>query len=162
MVSNATIDEATVWRALATVTDPEIPVISVVDMGIVAGVRVDGDTVAVDITPTFSGCPALAVIRENVRGAVLDAGARQAEVRIVYDPPWTSDRITPDGRRKLKEFGLAPPGKRCATTPDLEQVPCPFCDSNKTQMESIFGPTLCRSIHYCQACQQSFEYFKPV
>jgi ring-1,2-phenylacetyl-CoA epoxidase subunit PaaD len=164
----STIDNpriAAIWRALETVTDPEIPVISVVDMGIIADVRVEDRRIAVDMTPTFVGCPALDVIRENIRLAVSALGEHEVEVNVVFDPPWSSDRITEEGRRKLKAFGLAPPVRACAgasLATSLEQVPCPHCDSTHTEVESIFGPTLCRSIHYCRDCLQSFEHFKPV
>ncbi|MDO8628998.1 MAG: 1,2-phenylacetyl-CoA epoxidase subunit PaaD [Phycisphaerales bacterium] len=156
---------AAIWRALETVTDPEIPVISVVDMGIIAGVRVEDRRAAVDMTPTFVGCPALAMIRENIASAVRAVGEVEVEVNVVFDPPWSSDRITEEGRRKLKAFGLAPPVRACgaaSVAPSLERIGCPYCDSTNTDVESIFGPTLCRSIHYCRDCLQSFEHFKPV
>lgn len=155
-----------VWHALETVTDPEIPTINVVEMGIIADVRMDDERVTVDMTPTFSGCPALDLIRREIAAAVGEAvGDREVIVNTVYDPPWTTDRLTESARTKLKAFGVAPPGKRCgAANPvtDLETVPCPYCDSPNTKLESIFGPTLCRSIHYCKACLQPFEHFKPV
>jgi len=155
-----------VWRALQTVTDPEIPVISVVDMGMIAGVRLKDGGIVVDLTPTFVGCPALQMIRDNIRAAVAALGEKDVTVNVVFDPPWTTDRISEEGRRKLQAFGLAPPGRRCGGArdepPRLEHVPCPFCASENTELESIFGPTLCRSIHYCQACLQSFEHFKTV
>lgn len=152
-------------RALEEVTDPEIPVINVWDMGIIADVRLDGGRCVVDMTPTFAGCPALDIIRDNIRAAVQGVGEENVTVNVVYDPPWTSDRITEAGRRQLHEFGLAPPGPSCAggsAMPALENTACPFCDSTDTALESIFGPTLCRSIHYCNACRQSFEHFKAV
>ncbi|MCH9003002.1 MAG: phenylacetate-CoA oxygenase subunit PaaJ [Planctomycetes bacterium] len=156
--------ERAVWRSLEGVLDPEIPVINVIDLGIIAAVRAGDEGVEVDMTPTFAGCPALDVIRQDIAEAVKAIGEDRVTVNVVYDPPWTSDRITPDGRRKLKEFGLAPPGKRCTggELPNLESTLCPYCDSTNTEMESIFGPTLCRSIHYCHACKQSFEHFKAV
>jgi len=152
------------WSALASVTDPEIPVINIVDLGMVAGVRVENGALAVDLTPTFAGCPALDVIRTDVVSALSAAGEPDAAVKFVFDPPWTSDRITQSGLRKLKEFGLAPPGRRCGPNqmPDLERTPCPYCESTHTRVDTIFGPTLCRSIHYCDSCRQSFEHFKPV
>jgi ring-1,2-phenylacetyl-CoA epoxidase subunit PaaD len=153
-----------VWSALASVTDPEIPVISVVDMGIIADVRCAGDEVVVDMTPTFVGCPALDMIRDDIRSAVLAAGAATVSVNVVFDPPWTSDRMTAEGRRKLKEFGLAPPEKCHAGGAVVmpTSARCPHCDSDQTDLESIFGPTLCRSIHYCRSCLQSFEQFKSI
>ena len=156
---------AIVWEALRGVADPEIPPLNIVDLGIIADVRIVSDGVTVDMTPTFAGCPALDMIRDDIKEAVAALGEAQVTVNIVYDPPWTTDRITDAGRRTLKEFGLAPPGKRCeggASVPDLERVACPFCDSTDTDLESLFGPTLCRSIHYCRGCLQSFEHFKAV
>jgi ring-1,2-phenylacetyl-CoA epoxidase subunit PaaD len=150
---------------LDAVNDPEIPVLGIVDLGIIADVRADADHVTVDVTPTFVGCPALAVICEDIRHALLAAGAVNVTVNVVVDPPWSSDRISERGRQKLKEFGLAPPMKSCDAMgylPKLDAVSCPFCDSAHTELESLFGPTLCRSIHYCRDCLQSFEHFKPV
>lgn len=152
-----------IWMAIETVTDPEIPVLNVVDMGIIAAVRADDRNVTVDVTPTFVGCPAVEVIRENIRQAVLALGEKVVEVNLVFDPPWTSDRMTERGRRHLKQFGLAPPVRglvQIGITPP--EVPCPFCDSTHTEAESMFGPTLCRAIYYCHSCLQSFEHFKNV
>lgn len=157
----STIDNprlAAIWSALETVTDPEIPVLNVVDMGIIAGVHLRENAVIVEMTPTFVGCPALDVIRTEMRRAVEAAGEMNVEVRVVFDPPWTSDRMTEIGRRRLKEFGLAPP-MQCGGAPTTTAT-CPHCDSTQTEMESLFGPTLCRSIHYCRNCLQSFEQFK--
>lgn len=153
-----------IWSAIASVTDPEIPVLSVVDLGIIADVRCDGDAIVVDMTPTFVGCPALDMIRDDIREAILGLGEASVRVNVVFDPPWTSDRMTAEGRRKLKEFGLAPPekchGGASMSTPASAR--CPHCDSDQTDTESIFGPTLCRSIHYCRSCLQSFEQFKTI
>ncbi len=154
------------WQALADVADPEIPVLSVLEMGMIADVAMDGPCVVVRMTPTFAGCPALDVIREDIARVVRLAGFDEVRVDVVFDPPWTSDRITQEGRRKLKEFGLAPPAPGCGggavTETILRRVACPYCDSADTTLESLFGPTLCRAIHYCNACRQSFEQFKPV
>ena len=155
---------AAIVRALESVTDPEIPVVNVVEMGIIVGVRIEVDCVVIDMTPTFVGCPALEVIRENIRAAISAVTSAQVRVNVVFDPPWTSERISETGRQKLKAFGLAPPtGQRSVgAMPTLERTPCPYCDSMETDLESIFGPTLCRSIHYCRSCLQSFEHFKAV
>ncbi len=152
------------WGVLQGVTDPEIPVLNVVDLGIIADIRIEGEKVVVDVTPTFAGCPALDVIRENIRKALVRAGERNVVVNTVYDPPWTSERLTETGRKRLKEFGLAPPVRCCdgAEMSAGQIVPCPLCDSTNTEIESLFGPTLCRSIHYCNDCLQSFEHFKAV
>jgi ring-1,2-phenylacetyl-CoA epoxidase subunit PaaD len=153
-----------IHAVLEYVMDPEIPTLNVVEMGMIAGVRIEPSGVVVDMTPTFAGCPALNFIQEDILNTVTGAGEPHVTVNVVYDPPWTTDRLTDGARRKLKEFGLAPPGKRCAggQPPDIAAVPCPYCDSAQTDLESIFGPTLCRSIHYCRDCQQSFEHFKAV
>ncbi len=151
------------WTALTTVADPEIPTVSIVELGMIAHVREVDESIVVDLTPTFAGCPALALIQEEIKAALAANNMPNATVNIVYDPPWTTDRITEEGRKKLKEFGLAPPGDRCeGGMPNLDQTPCPLCDSANTELESIFGPTLCRSIHYCHNCFQSFEHFKAV
>lgn len=160
------VTEAAVLAALEDVKDPEIPPVSVVDMGMVSAVRVDGDRVEIDMTPTFVGCPALGIIRRDVVARVAQVeGVGPVEVRFVFDPPWTSERITPLGRERLKSFGIAPP---VAETPgggliNLDEVPpCPFCGSADTHMENLFGPTACRSIYYCDGCRQPFEAMKTV
>lgn len=150
-----------VWGALESVKDPEIPVISVVEMGMIAGVSVEGAQVQIQVTPTFVGCPALDIIRANIEQAVLALpGVAAADVSFVFDPPWSSDRITPAGQAKLKTFGIAPPGSGLV---DLEFAPaCPYCGSGETHLENLFGPTACRSIFYCDDCRQPFEAMKPI
>ena len=163
VTTNHALDK--VRAALESVKDPEIPPISIVELGMIAGVSIAEGAVVVKMTPTFAGCPALDVLRRDIREAVVAAGFNSVRVEVVYDPPWTTDRITPEGLRKLKEFGLAPPvhcGSAGLTHEALAQAACPFCDSTDTVLESIFGPTLCRAIHYCNGCRQSFEQFKPV
>lgn len=155
--------ERAAWEAIATVTDPEIPVLSVVEMGMIARVEIAGSDVNVDLTPTFVGCPAIDLIRTEITAALRSIGEQDTRIRVVFEPPWSSDRISAVGRQKLLEFGIAPPAGNCAhASPSLERVRCPFCGSEQTDLESIFGPTLCRSIHYCRACLQTFEHFKPV
>ena len=164
--------ELRVWEALADVRDPEIPPVSITDLGIVERVRVTGATVEVDLLPTFAGCPALDVIREDVQKAVAAAiDGRGVTVRFVYRPPWTSDRITPAGREALRSYGLTPPSDRAVafipvgavrrTADDGNAAACPFCGSADTELESAFGPTLCRATHFCRACRNPFESFKP-
>jgi ring-1,2-phenylacetyl-CoA epoxidase subunit PaaD len=155
---------ARVWNAIESVNDPEIPVLSVVELGIIPDARIENGRVIVEMCPTFAGCPALDTMRNLIKSSVENAGFPDVQVNVVFDPPWTSDRISAEGLRKLKEFGLAPPthcGGRIDETM-LHRVPCPFCDSTNTALESIFGPTLCRAIHYCNDCLQSFEQFKPI
>lgn len=151
-----------VWKTLEQVKDPEIPVVSVVEMGIIQGVEVGEDGVTVTMTPTFAGCPAIELMRENIREQLESLGVPDATVNVALDPAWTSDRITESGRAKLKEIGLAPPARHGGTIEIdlLEVVHCPFCGSANTAMENPFGPTLCRALYYCNDCQQPFEKFK--
>jgi ring-1,2-phenylacetyl-CoA epoxidase subunit PaaD len=153
-----------VWAALADLPDPEIPVVSLVDLGVVRDVAVDGDRVTIEFTPTFLGCPALEVMRDQMAEAVRGLGGRP-EVRVVLDDSWSTDKITPEGRAKLREAGFAPPVPRDAGEPALVQLQpnafrCPYCGSSDTHLENLFGPTPCRSIRYCDACKQPFEQFK--
>jgi ring-1,2-phenylacetyl-CoA epoxidase subunit PaaD len=155
-----------VWAALDEIPDPEIPVISLVDLGVVRGVRVDGRRVRVDFTPTFLGCPALEVMRRAMEDRLAALGA-EPEVNVVTDDSWTTDRISPAGREKLREAGFAPPVPRTSDGPTLVQLRskafrCPYCGSAETRLENIFGPTPCRSIRWCESCRQSFEQFKTI
>lgn len=156
---------ATVRAALAEVPDPEIPVVSIVDLGMVGEVEVGPDRIRVELLPTFVGCPALDVIRSSVEQR-LRALDRPVDVRFSFRVPWTSDRITPEGREKLRASGFAPPAPAERETPILIQlatpVDCPNCGSRRTVLENAFGPTQCRSIHHCADCRQPFERFKTV
>jgi ring-1,2-phenylacetyl-CoA epoxidase subunit PaaD len=145
---------AQVRAALAEVPDPELPVLSVVDLGIVHRVDVDADGIRVEILPTFVGCPALDVIRGSIAERLGEFGL-PVRVDTTFVVPWTSDRISPAGRRALASVGIAPPSE-----PDA--VDCPFCASGNVVMDSAFGPTQCRSLYYCRACRQPFEALKAV
>jgi ring-1,2-phenylacetyl-CoA epoxidase subunit PaaD len=160
------VTEADVWDALAEVPDPEIPVVSVVELGVVRDVSVDEGRVSVEFTPTFLGCPALEAMRDAMVDRVEALGA-ECEVEVVLDDSWSTDRITPGGREKLRAAGFAPPAPRGATQPSLLQLQrngfrCPYCGSPETRLENLFGPTPCRSIRYCTACRQPFEQFKTI
>ena len=155
-----------VWEALAEVPDPEIPVVSLVDLGVVRDVEVDDGRVRVEFTPTFLGCPAVDVMRIRMEEAVRALGG-EPQIDVVLDDSWSTDRITPAGREKLRESGFAPPAPREAAGPTLVQLEshafrCPYCGSTDTRLENIFGPTPCRSIRYCQSCRQPFEQFKTI
>jgi ring-1,2-phenylacetyl-CoA epoxidase subunit PaaD len=156
-----------VWDALAEIPDPEIPVVSLVDLGVVRDVAVDDGTVRIDFTPTFLGCPALEVMRDAMAESVRALGA-EPDVRVVLDDSWSTDKITPEGREKLRASGFAPPAPRSAgTTTSLVQLNgavfrCPYCGSTDTTLENLFGPTPCRSVRYCNACRQPFEQFKTI
>ena len=159
--------EKAVWQVLAEVADPEIPAVSVVDMGMIRDVEVEAGRATVTVLPTFTGCPAIAVIEEDVAAAVSRVdGIERVDVEMSFDPPWTSDRITAVGRAKLKDFGLAPPtgnGPALITSIGLpRRAACPFCGSTNTRNESAFGPTPCRAVYYCDDCRNPFEQFKPV
>ena len=156
-----------VWDALEAVADPEIPAVSIVDMGMIHTVEVSAGRAEVIVLPTFTGCPAVGVIEKDVRAAVSSVpGIDEAEVVMSFDPPWTSARITPEGRRKLQAFGLAPPtGEGPVLIADIglpSTAVCPFCGSRDTHNQSLFGPTPCRAIYHCSSCKNPFEQFKAV
>ncbi|MDH5233998.1 MAG: phenylacetate-CoA oxygenase subunit PaaJ [Gemmatimonadota bacterium] len=156
-------------RAMAvldTVPDPEVPAISVVELGIVRDVEVAADaTTTVTITPTYSGCPAMFEIEKDVRTALEAAGASRVVVRTVLSPAWTTDWIQPEAREKLRAYGIAPPGPAesgglVTLTRARSPVACPFCGSSDTRLQSEFGSTACKAIHVCHSCRQPFDEFK--
>jgi len=153
-----------VWRAMEGVPDPEIPVLSLVDLGIVRRVQVTDGGVEIDLTPTFSGCPALDVMIEDVRRAVEDLGYRTIQIQTVLSPAWTTDDLSDEAKAKLRQFGLSPPPAHGGHLELVLALPaeCPYCGSRETVRKNDFGSTLCRSIHVCKACRQPFEAFKPL
>jgi len=160
--------ESAVWAALHDVHDPEIPTISVVDLGVVRTVEAGAGHVRVELLPTFVGCPAIDVMRGAVEERLREF-AEQVSVEISFAEPWTSGRITQDGRRALRAAGFAPPaGEPLEDGFDLSMLPvlpvaeCPYCGSRNTSLENAFGPTLCRAIYQCADCRQPFEQFKEV
>lgn len=157
-----TIDE--VWQALDEVHDPEIPVVSLVEMGIVRNVELRDSRVVVTMTPTFAGCPALEMMKGCVQERLRALGVEQTEIKMALTPPWTSDWITESVRIKLKKFGLAPPPRHGGNVElfFLDPIECPYCGSTNTRVKNNFGPTLCRAILWCTNCQQPFEQFKPL
>lgn len=160
-----TVDD--LWEVLRSVLDPEIPAVSVVDMGMIKEVALEGGRARVVVLPTFTGCPAVDAIKQDVAAAVgAVEGIREVDVEFSFSPPWTTDRITFEGRKKLKEFGLAPPtgeGPVLITSIGLPKTAvCPFCGSKETRNENAFGPTPCRSLYYCESCRNPFEQFKPI
>jgi ring-1,2-phenylacetyl-CoA epoxidase subunit PaaD len=160
------VTEQQVWDALDEVPDPEIPVISLVELGVIRSVDVSRDQVRVEFTPTFLGCPALEVMRDAMAERISALGA-EPEIQVISDDSWSTDRITSKGREKLRASGFAPPAPREAGGPRLVQLQsnafrCPYCGSQDTALENIFGPTPCRSVRYCRSCRQPFEQFKTI
>ncbi|MGW6010328.1 1,2-phenylacetyl-CoA epoxidase subunit PaaD [Streptomyces sp. NPDC055210] len=160
------------WHIAEQVPDPELPMLTLADLGVLRGVEVGGDgTVVARLTPTYSGCPAMAEMRADVAARLRDAGYARVEIRTVLDPPWTSDWITPEGRRKLTEHGIAPPGaapRRAAgpvplvLAPTRRTVACPRCGATDTEETSRFSATSCKALHRCRACREPFEYVKEI
>ncbi len=164
-MSGVTLD--TLWSTLDQIQDPEIPVVSLVDLGIVRDLEFDGQRAVVTITPTFAACPAMHAMREEIVTRLRALGVPDVEVRVRVDPPWSSEWIRPEARERMKTIGLAPPPRHGGQAGDFALVfvdvaECPHCGSHDTIMENPFGPTLCRSLHYCRHCMQSFERFKPL
>lgn len=155
------------WECLATVSDPEIPVISVVDLGIVRELTwLDTDVCEVTITPTYSGCPAMQVIAENVEQALRGLGVEKISIRTQLSPAWTTDWMSPAGREKLKAYGIAPPMQSAIDISALgsrvvPDIACPRCDSLHTRLLSQFGSTACKALYRCNECLEPFDYFKP-
>ena len=159
------ITKEDVLEALQDVKDPEIPTISVVDLGIITGVEINDDNyVKVTMTPTFSGCPALKIMENMVRERIEKMNISGVDVTTNFDTQWNTNMITPKGIEGLKKHGLAPPELHngLIQIEILEKVKCPHCGSRDTKLQTPFGPTLCRSMHYCNSCLNAFEQFKPV
>ena len=152
------------WDIAATVVDPEIPVLTIEDLGVLRSVEEDGDRVRVDLTPTYSGCPAIDAMRDDVRAALHGAGYHDVEVRMVLAPAWTTDWMSEDGKRKLREYGIAAPngtapahGRRVTLS---MAVKCPRCDSLDTRELARFGSTSCKALYECRSCLEPFDFFK--
>lgn len=153
-----------IWAALEGVKDPEIPVVSVVELKVARQVEVDGSHVQVSITPTFAGCPALAAMRDEICRTMLDLGFESAEVILKLDPPWTTDDLSQETLFRLRDFGLSPPPRHGGNVRLVLDQPaaCPYCGAEDTEVKNAFGSTACRSIHVCHSCHQPFEAFKPL
>ena len=155
-----------VWDAFEEIPDPEIPVVSLVDLGVIRSVDVRDGRVRVEFTPTFLGCPALEVMKRALEDRVAELGA-EPDVQVISDDSWSTDKITPAGREKLRAAGFAPPAPRAEGGPTLVELQrgafrCPYCGSTDTRLENLFGPTPCRSLRYCATCRQPFEQFKTI
>jgi ring-1,2-phenylacetyl-CoA epoxidase subunit PaaD len=149
------------WAAAAAVVDPEIPVLTIADLGILRDVKMAGDRIEVVITPTYSGCPAMHAIGLEIQGALAKAGFAAPKITTVLSPAWSSEWITEEGRAKLQGYGIAPPVAAGGAAPfDQQQVACPRCNSLDTERLSEFGSTACKALWRCRACAEPFDYFK--
>jgi ring-1,2-phenylacetyl-CoA epoxidase subunit PaaD len=154
-----------IYKWLEEVKDPEIPVLSLVDLGVITNVEVEGLNASIEMTPTFVGCPALDMMKTDIIEVLKRNGLQKVDIQVSFKKPWTSDSISEKGKIALKKFGLAPPpsAQNLFTDIDiLEHVACPRCSGTNTELKNPFGPTLCRSIHYCNTCKEAFEQFKPL
>ncbi|HEX8037709.1 MAG TPA: 1,2-phenylacetyl-CoA epoxidase subunit PaaD [Chryseosolibacter sp.] len=161
-MSEITADMIREW--LKEVKDPEIPVLSLIDLGVIRDIALEGGEVTIEMTPTFVGCPALETMKEEIHKTLREKGLEKIHIDVNFRKPWTSDLISDSGRRALKSFGLAPPPPNhlFMDLDVLEYAVCPRCGNTNTELRNTFGPTLCRSIHYCNDCKEAFEQFKPL
>jgi ring-1,2-phenylacetyl-CoA epoxidase subunit PaaD len=158
------IDEKEIWTLLEEVKDPEVPVLSVVDLGIIRSVNTSSERIDIVITPTYSGCPAMDLISMDIRLKLIEKGYRNVHIQQQLSPAWTTDWMSEEGKKKLKAFGIAPPNpKQQFCTTDMfrqEAVQCPRCDSWHTELISQFGSTACKSMYRCADCKEAFDHFK--
>ncbi len=159
------VNEQEIWQILQEVKDPEVPVLSVIDLGIVRSVQIDeDDKINITITPTYSGCPAMDVINMDIRLKLIEKGYRNISITQSLSPAWTTDWMSEEGKRKLKEYGIAPPNPKqqfCKEEMFVEEaVQCPRCHSHHTQLISQFASTACKSMYRCLDCKEAFDYFK--
>lgn len=165
MVTAATIEKKKIWSILETVTDPEVPVLTITDLGIVRDVKISGQEIEVIITPTYTGCPAMDMIAMNIKMELLANGFQHVKVTSVLSPAWTTDWMSESGKQKLKEYGIAPPNPKQQACNDKlfaadEAVQCPQCNSYHTHRISEFGSTACKALYQCDDCKEPFDYFK--
>ena len=158
MVSLPTIAEKQIWDILETVCDPEVPVLSILDLGIVRSVILTNNELEIVITPTYSGCPAMDMIAMNIRLALIEQGYTNVKITSVLAPAWSSDWMTEAGKEKLKLYGIAAPDKKFEIP--VDGVECPQCNSTHTKLISEFGSTACKALYQCQDCKEPFDYFK--
>lgn len=162
------ISKSRIWSWLEEVTDPEIPVLNIVEMGIVRDVAIENNQAVVKITPTYSGCPAMNAIQTEIQKKLKEKGIESFKILTDYKETWTTDWMTKKARKKLKEYGIAPPEKSDAASENFliglknsqKIVPCPYCDSTDTKLQSEFGSSACKAQYYCNDCEQPFEHFK--
>ncbi|MBN2732345.1 MAG: phenylacetate-CoA oxygenase subunit PaaJ [Balneolaceae bacterium] len=164
--TTTTYSKKEIWRWLQEVTDPEIPVLNVVEMGIARDVTIDEEKIIIKITPTYSGCPAMSAIEKEIKVKLAEKGVENFEVKKDFSETWTTDWMTEEAKAKLKDYGIAPPGKTTADDDFLKSlkstkvIPCPYCESLDTELQSEFGSTACKAQYYCHDCDEPFEHFK--
>ena len=158
------VTEQEIWQLLEEVKDPEVPVLSVTDLGIIRAVQTDEDKITITITPTYSGCPAMDVISMDIRLKLIEKGYRNVHIQQQLSPAWTTEWMTEEGKQKLKSYGIAPPNPKqqfCKEEMFVEEmVQCPRCHSHHTQLISQFASTACKSMYRCLDCKEAFDYFK--
>jgi ring-1,2-phenylacetyl-CoA epoxidase subunit PaaD len=158
MVNISPIAEKKIWSMLETVCDPEVPVLTILDLGIVRGVKINDEEIEIIITPTYTGCPAMDMITMDIKMKLLENGYKNIKVTHVLSPAWTTDWMTEEGKQKLKAYGIAAPNKKIIIPQD--GVECPQCDSTNTKLLSEFGSTACKALYQCNDCKEPFDYFK--
>jgi ring-1,2-phenylacetyl-CoA epoxidase subunit PaaD len=164
-IETSSLTQKKIWSILETVTDPEVPVLTIMDLGIVRDVSIKDDAVEVVITPTYTGCPAMDMIAMNIKLALAEHGFKNVKITSVLSPAWTTDWMSEEGKRKLKEYGIAPPNPKQQVCSDSlfsvnEGVQCPLCNSYHTLRVSEFGSTACKALYQCDDCKEPFDYFK--
>ena len=159
MVVDKEITAQKIWQILETVCDPEIPVLTILDLGIVRAVKINNEEVEVIITPTYTGCPAMDMITMDIKMRLLENGYKKIKVTSVLSPAWTTDWMSEAGKQKLKSYGIAPPYTRSDDTGELV-IECPQCNSTNTKLISQFGSTACKALYQCNDCKEPFDYFK--
>jgi ring-1,2-phenylacetyl-CoA epoxidase subunit PaaD len=165
MIVRKNISKEEIWKLFEAVNDPEVPVLSVVDLGIVRDISITNGEIEIIITPTYSGCPAMDVIRAKIRTTLLEHGAKRIKITSILSPAWTTDWISEIGKQKLKAYGIAPPTVRqqvchAALFHEGEAIQCPKCNSFNTRLISQFGSTACKALYQCNDCKEPFDYFK--
>ena len=159
MVKASDISAAAIWKILEAVTDPEVPVLTITDLGIVRDIKLNGDEIEVVITPTYTGCPAMDMIAMNIKLALIENGYHKIKITSVLAPAWTTEWMSEEGKIKLKEYGIAPPHS-LSDDPSDREIECPQCNSTNTKLISEFGSTACKALYQCNDCKEPFDYFK--
>jgi ring-1,2-phenylacetyl-CoA epoxidase subunit PaaD len=158
MISTENISAEVIWKLMEEIPDPEIPVLSIIDLGIVRDIKIGDDEIEIIITPTYSGCPAMDMIRMNIRLNLLEHGYQNIKITTTLSPAWTTDWMNEEAKQKLKEYGIAPPARFFFDK--IIEIKCPLCNSTDTKLISQFGSTACKALYQCNVCKEPFDYFK--